>query len=1408
VYEGPVDENDGAGFSFRKLFIRTLLSHGADPDIQNKYNEDAIQAAQAGNLKPHQKERDEVVKMLKDHKERKNSPGGANFDDEELFTKAVKRLVNNVNTDNDTAIEKIVGLRDKARDSGLEVYDKVTHVHSNILLQSINKKWSIKKIIELVWANAVGDASIFGSIGSSKKGGRNDGKGNRTVALQYCKLFTALREANPGFDVADYVIQVGAQMLKSRLQPDLHKAAIAEADRVKEENERKKAKGISFQPRGYNGEVRLFMTDARAKMRNLCKFASLLVLRNFLPQHATVRGLAAPLAEEIGRLHLKDEETRPHNILLATGALVDMLDMMQQFNKDARFVPLLLNCSLLLQSALVPLLKAEYNLSGEVGGLAYSLTELLGKLYSWHTNKQRGLSRNAAEGRPFQRGGSRPMRLMRRSGGDISKSRFGTGDARAYRPPGGHTFGKSSSGRDGAITKPKSPQKTPDGVIIPITVTEALEWTPVDKPNNRLPFQLHNVLTTIHGSNAPEITAVTKSKIAVLVTLTIMQPIEDVASSPEMLVLRQKLETAGSAQQQWLIMHILAYASQWPGTDSRTHSKFACLLQHLKSACSDDVYSSAVQKVHDFSFSNPDHHESVVAVTKLAESGDFNKQINEMFNDKERQELHAIFRSLGGAPSGKTFQRTASVHNSSNVDGDAPRTPSSPRDDLQANADLVARATSAVGSLSTKKMTAFVYELLQFVVTARRSAFIATRDPALAAIEHMIHSEAVDADMVIAAQECIEIQNAESRRKDSSGPSDEALNEIQSVIEQFREIRSLVRELTLSVEQRTEAAFSSMLKDLDNASQPLQECITILSRNFSGKPSAEAEVAIADLLVGEALVQITQGSQCVALIELFKSPVISSMVSEKALEQALQSARDKLEVFQQVNPAAKNMLRYLVDPSLVEADAKAAEAEANKNLRGRWRKLVNKIGKTAREKADDESVAACQDDLDELLEGIRQHPVSDRSALVLELMCAGVENISKKPVQEAFTTAFASLARDAVFTKSALDEDQAEILVDIIVDLPNSQKDQAKLFIQELLKIKELAPEAEKPDKNTEEAEVKNEVDKKDAKDPENRKDQGSEANEATSTTAVTVTAKEYAIESHASCDISAKQVKEEDIAVKVLEAKESSLAQTKTEDGRTVNEEKPEEKESQSNGDNSQSAEAQSKIDELKVETLAQVVSHHNVAESAAEESKITTSTSDTDMENKSIPQTPFEVLEFRGNKTLRKACEDITVKGDSMYLKFADSANAERLPLNKAIVTVHDATGGLSLRPANTPRANTERADGYFIVRSPSGKKGGFSLGCSAVCLDTGTGRPQRKAKLEVKGDGDTITLLPGLPRKILNFSASWTAKQPLIVLEKNRVMGLDLEDDCQFKIDGYRGPRNRFSVLLWWWRYVHAH
>ncbi len=44
------------------------------------------------------------------------------------------------------------------------------------------------------------------------------------------------------------------------------------------------------------------------------------------------------------------------------------------------------------------MLKPEYNLSGEVGGLAHSFNELMGKLYGWRTDKQRGLSRNAADG--------------------------------------------------------------------------------------------------------------------------------------------------------------------------------------------------------------------------------------------------------------------------------------------------------------------------------------------------------------------------------------------------------------------------------------------------------------------------------------------------------------------------------------------------------------------------------------------------------------------------------------------------------------------------------------------------------------------------------------------------------------------------------------------------------------------------------------------------------------------------------------------------------------------------------------------------------------------------------------------------------------------------------------------------
>ena len=71
--------------------------------------------------------------------------------------------------------------------------------------------------------------------------------------MRYCELFVALRDRNPGFEIADYVIQVGAEMLVNRVEPDLHASAIASADAAIAEAAKKKAEGKKVQPMNHIG---------------------------------------------------------------------------------------------------------------------------------------------------------------------------------------------------------------------------------------------------------------------------------------------------------------------------------------------------------------------------------------------------------------------------------------------------------------------------------------------------------------------------------------------------------------------------------------------------------------------------------------------------------------------------------------------------------------------------------------------------------------------------------------------------------------------------------------------------------------------------------------------------------------------------------------------------------------------------------------------------------------------------------------------------------------------------------------------------------------------------------------------------------------------------------------------------
>ena len=1104
VFVGPIGADEGPGFGFRKLFIRSLLSHGAEVMVTNNFKETAVDAARKGNLKNHPKECAEIVKMLEDHvANRTGGLGTSGEDHEEYFAKAVKRMVNMINTDNSDDIHRIVKLRDTARAEGVPITDKATHTRKYVKLENVRKKWSIKKIIELVWENAVGDASIFGSASDAKKGSKkgSSGKGSRTVAMQYCQLFAALRDANPGFEVVDYVIQVGMDMLLARVNPDLKDAAERDGDDKVAEQERKKKAGIKVQDVVRVGVVNLFISDSRAKMRNLCKFAALLVLRNFLPVHSVVRGIFAPLNDEIARMLGGSRAGRPYNALLCAGALVDMMEMLQEFRQDARFVALMLNSSLTLQAAMQPMIEADSELSGPVGRLAYAFSELMGKLYAWRTGKARGLSRNAADGPIFQRGGGRfgggggPGSRFggsnggggsRFGGGRFGGSSSGSGDVRAYRPPGAAAASAQRAEEEQhqkTVDKKKEPvPRTPGAAPIPVTVTEAQEWTPADAPGSRKAFLLQTVLKDMAavaprgGPKQPSrVSADMQSRVVNLVTLTVMQPIEDVAESPELAAIRKALTTADPPRQTWMVVRLLAYASQWPLTDTRVQSKFACLLQQIKASCQPRVYAGAVAAAVAHRFPDASMQKQVAAVSRLAESGDFQKKIEDMFDNATRARLRAVFRALGTTVSATAFAS-------------------------KAVAAAMEPGSTGGESLSNKKMTALVYELLQFLVAAPRAVYQATTDHARSALEHMLHSEAIDADMISAARESIKI-DAGNDGNEEAGPDDDALSEVAQAVEQSEFIGEMVRQLTLTPTQRTAAALSAFFEvrekaycsnspgvgsgepqtpqtpnpNSDQATAatlaavaPLRECVAVLARAYQNRPKTEAEQAVAELFVREALSQFTQAAQCVALTTAFaEDEELRSMVSAKAMDAALQAVAGNLGVIEQVNPAASAMLRYLRDPSQVEADAQAAKLEAAKLLRGQWLSKVRKFGQLTRAGGapatpGSPGAPGAEELLAAVGSGVREYPPSDRAPLFLELLCTAVENVSNPEAQKLFTASMRCVVRDgAVDVAAALDEDGAEILNDMVVDVPLKEQDQARAFVQELLALRSEAPSDE-----------------------------------------------------------------------------------------------------------------------------------------------------------------------------------------------------------------------------------------------------------------------------------------------------------------------------------------------------------
>ena len=151
-------------------------------------------------------------------------------------------------------------------------------------------------------------------------------------------------------------------------------------------------------------------------------------------------------------------------------------------------------------------------------------------------------------------------------------------------------------------------------------------------------------------------------------------------------------------QQMWVVLRLLAYASQWPSTDSRVQSKFACVLQQIKSRCRKqprDAYAAAVQlataPASAVSLFPHRHMQAAVAtVVQLAESSDFQTKLSEMFDTAARARLRKVFVDLvNGAETAKSFAVAAA-----------------------AAANGPAEASNL---LSNKKMTAVVYVALYFL---------------------------------------------------------------------------------------------------------------------------------------------------------------------------------------------------------------------------------------------------------------------------------------------------------------------------------------------------------------------------------------------------------------------------------------------------------------------------------------------------------------------------------------------------------------------------------------------------------------------------------------------------------------------------------------------------------------------
>ena len=972
VYEGPVDEaapgdRPRAGFLFRKLFVRSLLSHRADISITNAYGETAMEALKKGNLSKHPHKRDELVQILDNHLNNAGGPGEVG-NDEDHFTKTAKRMVNMINTQNNSDIERIVELRRTASTDGVPVMDKLTRKRVMVKLENVRKKWSIKKIIELVWDNAMGDQSLFKSSSSGRKGQKS-----RTVAMQYCELFAALRDANPGFEIADYVIQTGHEMLLARVEPDLQEAAEAAGDHAVAEEKRKRELGKTVQPVVRLGVVNVFKGEARAKTANLCKFAALLVLRDFLPLHAVIRGVFAPLLLELAKLQ-EEGKGRPQNALLCADALVDTLEMLQGFKNDAKFLPVLLKASLLLQASLAPMIGPDKELAGEVGRLAHTFQELMGKLFAWSTGKKKGQSRNAAEMSSFSRG----PRLMRRGGGGGgggggSRGRFGSGggsgDVRAYRPPGGGNARRESA------EEPPSPS-TPGVVGTRAMVHEAQQWAPRESSPNPRPFYLHQLLQSFEAvEGVPAVSCTMDVRLAILVALTTLQAIEDVVECKELQTVLDAADT--DDKKTWIIVQVLAYGSMWLKTDTRVLSKLACVLQQIARHCTPELYAKACSLATAHKFPHTRQKESAAAIVELAKSGDFQKKINEMFDNTARRQLRQVFRSLG---------------------------------DTVSALDFVPKCTSAVGepsSLSNKKMSALVYELLQFLVMSPSYDFHRLYVPVQNALEHLLHSEAIDTDMIVTANDNIHIDTKENG---DDNPSEEALDLVKVAVEQAQKVRGMVKELTLTDSQRAvialKAFFASGSPTVDYNVAVLRACVNAISKSHQGRSKPEAARAMAELLVREALAQMTDPTQCCALVNAIKSDEeLRSQVPLKSFETAVETVGEDLGVIKQVNPAAETMLRYLRDPSAVEADARAAELEAAKAKRIAWTGRVDSLGRLSRSQknGDVENFTNEQQAIvDEIEAGFRAHPEVDRGNLALDLMCAAIENLNLPEVQGHF----------------------------------------------------------------------------------------------------------------------------------------------------------------------------------------------------------------------------------------------------------------------------------------------------------------------------------------------------------------------------------------------------------------------